>query len=197
MGRSLCWILPRSPGSVNEALYPWGMYSQRRIKRRWQNYMKSQLIIWFHIGVCALITQSCPTVSDPSRLLCPWNSPGKNTRAACHFLLPGIFLTQGSEPSLMSLQHWQVDSLPLSHLGSRLSHQYQWSLISVKKQKNACSNIQNLTLISFIFDQVNVMYWQFLELVLQEDLPRVIRWNLRKGYRARHECSSSPFLLTP
>ena len=29
-------------------------------------------------------------------LLCPWNSPGKNTRVGCHFLLQGIFPTQVS-----------------------------------------------------------------------------------------------------
>ena len=33
----------------------------------------------------------------------------------CHFLLQGIFPTQGSN---LCLLHWQVDSLPLSHLGS-------------------------------------------------------------------------------
>ena len=38
----------------------------------------------------------------------------------CHFLLQGIFLTQGLNPYLLHLQHWQVDSLPLSHLGSLL-----------------------------------------------------------------------------
>ena len=27
-----------------------------------------------------------------------WNSPGKNTGVGCHFLLQGIFLTQGSNP---------------------------------------------------------------------------------------------------
>ena len=31
----------------------------------------------------------------PARLLCPWNSPGKNTGVGCHFLLQGIFPTQG------------------------------------------------------------------------------------------------------
>ena len=29
---------------------------------------------------------------QPTRLLCPWNSPGKNTGVGCHFLLQGIFL---------------------------------------------------------------------------------------------------------
>ena len=32
--------------------------------------------------------QSSPTLCDPmDRLLCPWDSPGKNTRVGCHFLL--------------------------------------------------------------------------------------------------------------
>ena len=30
------------------------------------------------------------------RHLCPWDSPGKITEVDCHFLLQGIFLTQGS-----------------------------------------------------------------------------------------------------
>ena len=47
------------------------------------------------------------------RLLCPWDSPGKNTGVGCHFLLQGIFLTQGSN---LHLLHWQTDSLPLAKL---------------------------------------------------------------------------------
>ena len=52
---------------------------------------------------------------QPARFLCPWDFPGKNTRVGCHFLFQGIFLTQGLNPCLL---HWQVNSLPLSHLGS-------------------------------------------------------------------------------
>ena len=37
--------------------------------------------------------------------------PGKNTGVGCHFLLQGIFLTQGSNLHLLS---WQADSFPLS-----------------------------------------------------------------------------------
>ena len=38
---------------------------------------------------------------EPTRLLCPWNSPDKNTTGVgCHFLLQGIFPTQGSNPGL-------------------------------------------------------------------------------------------------
>ena len=35
----------------------------------------------------------------------------------CHFLLLGIFLTQGSNLRLLHLLYWQADSLPLHHLG--------------------------------------------------------------------------------
>ena len=49
--------------------------------------------------------QSCLTLCDPvdwmypATLLCPWDSPGKNTGVGCH-ALQGIFLTQGSNLSL-------------------------------------------------------------------------------------------------
>ena len=36
------------------------------------------------------------------RILCPWDSPGKNTGMGCHFLLQGIFLTQGSNLHLLT-----------------------------------------------------------------------------------------------
>ena len=48
---------------------------------------------------------------QPARLLCPWNSPGKTTGAGCHFHLQGIFLTQGSNPHLLYLLHWQTGTL--------------------------------------------------------------------------------------
>ena len=43
---------------------------------------------------------------------CPWNFPGKSTGMGCHFLLQGIFLTQGSNPCFLCLLHWQAGSLP-------------------------------------------------------------------------------------
>ena len=54
---------------------------------------------------------------QPTRLLCPWDFPGKNTGAGCHFLLQGICLTQGSNPHLL---HWQMGSSLLSRQGSPL-----------------------------------------------------------------------------
>ena len=58
-------------------------------------------------NVCAFsVTQSCPLWPyglQPSRLLCPGDPPSKNTRVDCHFLLQGIFPTQGLNPHLLSL----------------------------------------------------------------------------------------------
>ena len=39
--------------------------------------------------------------TQPTRLLCPRNSSGKNTRVGCHSLLQGIFPTQGSNLVLL------------------------------------------------------------------------------------------------
>ena len=53
----------------------------------------------------------------PARLLCPWDSPGKNAGAGCRALLQGIFLTQGSNLRLLRLLHWRVLHRQ-RHLGS-------------------------------------------------------------------------------
>ena len=37
----------------------------------------------------------------PTRLLCPWDSPGKNMGVGCHFLLQEVFLTQGLNLGLL------------------------------------------------------------------------------------------------
>ena len=49
---------------------------------------------------CCLVTKSTLTLLRayglwPTRLLCPWDFPGNNTRVGCHFLLLGIFSDPG------------------------------------------------------------------------------------------------------
>jgi len=86
--------------------------------------MSSQVILtWMVCSCCCVcsVAQLCPFLCDPtdySLLLRPWDFPGKNIGVSCHFLPQGIFPTQGSNLCLLGLLHWQVDSLPLSHLGS-------------------------------------------------------------------------------
>ena len=56
---------------------------------------------------------------QPARLLCPWDFPGKNTGVGSHFLLQGIFLTQGSNPGLL---HCRQMIYWLSYEGSPFWH---------------------------------------------------------------------------
>ena len=39
------------------------------------------------------------------------------TRVGCHFLLQCIFPTQGLNPQLLHLLHWQADTFSLRYLG--------------------------------------------------------------------------------
>ena len=79
--------------------------------------------------------QSRPTLRPsglkPTRLLCPWNFPGKTTEVGCHFLLQGIFPTQGSNPRHLSLLH----SLPLATPGKPVG------LLGTVKEKVQLKNI--------------------------------------------------------
>ena len=57
-------------------------------------------------GCYCLAAKSCPTLLrphglQPKGLLCPWDFPGKNPGVDCHFLLQGVFPTQGSNPHLL------------------------------------------------------------------------------------------------
>jgi len=76
------------------------------------------------LDTCVLVIQSCRTLCDPidcspPRLLCSWNSPGKNTGVGCPFLLQRIFLTQELNPGFL-------------HCGQR--YQIPYKLIKGKKQ---------------------------------------------------------------
>ena len=46
------------------------------------------------VGCFSHVRLLWPHGTEPARLLCPWDSPGKNTGVDCHALLQGIFPTQ-------------------------------------------------------------------------------------------------------
>ena len=57
-----------------------------------------------------------PMDCKPScKLICPWDSPGKNTGVGCHACLQGIFPTQRSNPHV---SHCRQIFYCLSHQGS-------------------------------------------------------------------------------
>ena len=64
------------------------------------------------------VTKLCPSLLQshglqPTRLLCPWDFPGKNTGGGCHALLQGIVPTQELNLCFLYCRR----PLPLSHLG--------------------------------------------------------------------------------
>ena len=71
------------------------------------------------------VTLEIPQLSLLISLILPVWSPDQQHQAllgtccgvGCHFLLQGIFPTQGLNPRFL---HWEVDSLPLSHQGSSI-----------------------------------------------------------------------------
>ena len=106
------------------------------INKEWWTIMtNSDISKWFQLDIIVmfsenyvkvLVIQSCPTLQSHglslTRLLCPRNSPGKNTKVDCHVLLQGIFPTQGLNPGLL---YFKQILYSLSHQGSRDSS--QWS----------------------------------------------------------------------
>ena len=75
------------------------------------------MLVSFH--VCAQSLQSCPTLCDPVNDSPPGSSVHGILQArilewSCHFFLQGIFLTQGLNPCLLNLKHWQEGSLPIA-----------------------------------------------------------------------------------
>ena len=73
------------------------------------------------IPPCCLVAQPSldslsPHGLQPPRLLCPWDFPGKNSGAGCHFLLQGIFPTQRAN---LGLLHRRQILYHLNHQGNQ------------------------------------------------------------------------------
>ena len=79
-----------------------------------------------HRCVCLCVCRSVvshslrPQGLYPARLLCPWDSPGKNTGAGCHSLVQGIFPAQRLN---LGLLHYRQILYRLSHQGSPMIKQ--------------------------------------------------------------------------
>ena len=81
------------------------------------------LLLLPRLPLCLCVcSQSFPTLCRynelTARLLCPWDFPGKNIGVSCHFLLWGIFLTEGLNLCLLNLLHWKAILYHQPHLGS-------------------------------------------------------------------------------
>ena len=96
------------------------------------------------------VAQSCPTLCNPmdysppgSSVLEEWNFPGKNIGVGFHFLLQGLFLTQGSNPGLL---HCRQTLLPFeppgkwyfqaSYLPNAITSYHPWTQMKLINEIN-------------------------------------------------------------
>ena len=84
------------------------LYGDRWLLRGWTP-RTARGVCWVCVCPCTC-AQSCSTLCNPLDGSLPGSTvhggfPGKNTGAGCHFLLQGIFLTQGLNLGLLCLLH--------------------------------------------------------------------------------------------
>ena len=87
----------------------------------WLWSISSQSLQHHTAAAAAKLLQLCPTLCDPirwqpTRLPCPWDSPGKNTGVGCHFLLQCMKVK--SENEVAQLCPTISDSMDCSPPGS-------------------------------------------------------------------------------
>ena len=84
----------------------------------------------------------------------------------CHAFLQGILLTQGSNPHLLCLLHWQEGSLPLAppgksiHIGLRKLE--NWLRSSVIQGSQQCCRTQiclSMSNVCFLYIYSNLLWW--------------------------------------
>ena len=103
----------QAPTEMAVAKYYIHAFMQQIVSEHWVALLKC----WGHSNTKTESKTDAPNpafllVIIPTRLLCPRDSPGKNTEVGCHFLLQGLSLTQGLNLGLLSLLLWQENSLP-------------------------------------------------------------------------------------
>ena len=78
------------------------MISLDRVKKKVSHRKNlNNSLLFLAAAAAAKSLQSCPTLQlhrqQPTRLPCPWGSPGKNTGVGCHFLLQCMKVKSESE----------------------------------------------------------------------------------------------------
>ena len=123
---------------------------------------------------------------QPTRLLCLWDFPGKNTGVGCHALLQGIFPTKGSNPHLLYcrqiLYHWvpqealwisnsafKVRWLPFTSFSSNpsyayhpyilLRHHFPQGILDTKKSSDPHCEHDHFSLASKLFPSLHFSCW--------------------------------------
>ena len=85
-----------------------------------------------------------PHRRQPSRLLCPWGSPGKNTGVGCHFLLQCMKVKSLSRVRLFATP-WTAAHQALPSMG--FSRQEYWSEVPLP----TCTSLSQFVFFVFFF----------------------------------------------
>ena len=96
-----CWLDTSAPGHVVLSI---GLLTTQHFLRT------TGVCLWEREGESVSLSGYVTLWTVPAKLLCPWDSAGKNTGVGCHALLQGIFPVQGSNSHFLHLLHWQVGS---------------------------------------------------------------------------------------
>ena len=91
------------------------VHQVQTVLRDYDNKNSVTLLLKVKVKVLVIVTFDSlrPHGLQPSRILCPWNSPSKNTGVGCHSFHQGIFLTQ----------IWNLGILYCKQILYHLSHQ--------------------------------------------------------------------------
>ena len=137
-----------------------------------------QLHIFISAAATARLLQSCPTLCNPrqqpTRLLHPWNSPGKNTGVGCYFLLQCMKVKSESEVSrsCLTLSDPMDCSLPGSSVhGIFQARVPEWVAIAFS--------------VLLMLEECYKMYWSQLHFSCLENQT----WTYSVQYRFPNDCA--------
>ena len=130
-----------------------------------------------------------PQRRPPTRLLCPWHSPGKNTRVGCHFLLQCMNVKSESEvtQSCPTLSNLMDCSLPGSSVhGIFQARVLEWGAIAFSAMEYYSSIKKNEIM-------PLAATWMDLEIVILSEITQdrerqisydiTYMWNLKNWYK--------------
>ena len=116
-----------------------------------ENHFDKESMSLFYVWVASVVSDSAwPHRRQPTRLPCPWDSPGKNTGVGCHFILQCMQVKSESEVAQSCLT--LGDPMDCSPPGSSIHGIFQarvldWGAIAfsyvwVDSWNNACIDVR-------------------------------------------------------
>ena len=157
LGNTLCLLfLDVIPTVLLEMILPWALISSLRLLLRGQLFVVEMIFLWLAclwscvcVQLLSRVQLSAVSWTVAGQAALSVGFPRKAYGVGCHFLLQGIFPTQGLNLDLLL---WQADSLPLSHQGEPPPH------LSIIPTKQVTKN--------YLIYSINIHIWRWLLIVI-------------------------------